>query len=93
MLPFEQIQLTDNEFIREFSNKTEQFELMWHMDPEDRIISAITESDWKIQLDNQLPVKITKEPFYIPKDSYHRLIKGSGNLIIKLTKLNNDNNN
>lgn len=86
MLPFKQIELTDNTFIREFNKDTDQFELMWHMDPEDRIISAIQNTDWQIQLDNQLPVQITKEPFFIPKNVYHRLIKGNGNLILKLVK-------
>jgi hypothetical protein len=38
------------------------------------------------QLDNQLPQKITGEIF-IPKEVYHRLIKGTGDLKIKLIKL------
>jgi hypothetical protein len=39
-----------------------------------------------IQLDNELPKIITGEVF-IPKGVYHRVIKGNGDLEIKLTKL------
>jgi hypothetical protein len=59
---------------------------MWHRDHESRIIEPINETDWLIQLDDELPKKIEGQIF-IPMGIYHRLIKGSGDLKIKLQKL------
>jgi hypothetical protein len=36
-------------------------------------------------LDNMLPINIT-ERIEIPKHAWHRLIKGTGNLIVKIHK-------
>jgi hypothetical protein len=58
---------------------------MWHRDREDRIIESIDETDWMVQIDNELPKKIEGEVF-IPMGIYHRLIKGTNNLKIKLIK-------
>ena len=58
---------------------------MWHRDFEDRIIESIVETDWLIQIDNELPKVIDK--VLIPMGVYHRVIKGTGDLKIKLQKL------
>jgi hypothetical protein len=57
---------------------------MWHRDREDRIIESIGDTDWKIQIDNELPKVIDKA--FIPMGVYHRVIKGTGDLKIKLIK-------
>jgi len=85
-LPFIEIKISKNVFIREFLNETDSVEFTWHRDREDRIIEPIGETNWLIQIDNQLPKKIEGEIF-IPMGIYHRTIKGDGNLKIKLTKL------
>mgnify|MGYP007038836960 FL=1 len=85
-LPFQETKLSDNTFIREFVQDTDSGEFMWHRDRESRIIESIDETDWLIQIDNELPKKIEGEIF-IPMGVYHRLIKGSGDLKINLTKL------
>jgi hypothetical protein len=85
MLPFIETKLGDI-FIREFNQNTDSGEFMWHRDYEDRIIESIEITDWKIQLDNELPKAIEGKVF-IPKGIYHRLIKGSDDLKIKLIKL------
>jgi hypothetical protein len=86
-LPFQETKISDNTFIREFSQDTESGEFMWHRDYESRIIESIGETDWMFQMDNELP-KIISEKIYIPKGIYHRIIKGNGDLKIKLIKLN-----
>jgi len=86
MLPFEETKLNDNEFIRVFSQDTDSGEFMWHRDREDRIIESIGETDWMIQIDNELP-KYIKEEVLIPMGIYHRLIKGTNDLKIKLKKI------
>ena len=85
ILPFQENKLSDNEFIRVFSQMTDSGEFMWHRDREDRIIESIGETDWLIQIDNELPKEIKGEVF-IPMGTYHRLIKGTNDLKIKLTK-------
>jgi hypothetical protein len=85
-LPFIEEKIGENLFIRTFKQKTDSGEFMWHRDYEDRIIESLEETDWGFQLDNQLPIKISGK-IYIPKGVYHRLIKGSGDLTIKLKKL------
>jgi hypothetical protein len=85
ILPFQETKLIDNEFIRVFSQDTDSGEYMWHRDFEDRIIESIGETDWMIQIDNELPKQIRGEVF-IPMGVYHRVIKGTGDLKIKLIK-------
>ena len=86
ILPFQETKLSDNEFIRVFSQDTDSGEYMWHRDFEDRIIESIGETDWMIQIDNELPKQIKGE-ILIPMSIYHRVIKGTGDLKIKLKKL------
>lgn len=72
--------------VRTFLESTSQLEFVWHRDKEDRIISAVSKTDWKFQIDNDIPKTIEKEIF-IPKGVYHRLIKGTGDLKLKIQKL------
>jgi hypothetical protein len=85
-LPFIQQQISNNIFIREFKQETDSEEFSWHRDKEDRIIESIGETDWMIQIDNELPKKIEGKIF-IPKEVYHRVIKGTGDLKVRLEKL------
>ena len=84
ILPFQENKLSDNEFIRVFNQDTDSGEYMWHRDREDRIVESIDETDWMIQIDNELPKVIDK--VFIPMGVYHRVIKGTGDLKIKLIK-------
>lgn len=73
-------------FIREFSVDVDSNEYGWHRDKEDRTVISLNETDWLIQLDNELPKSLNEEVF-IPKNVYHRVIKGvKNNLKIKLIK-------
>ena len=84
MLPFQETKLSDNEFIRVFNQDTDSGEFMWHRDREDRVVESIGETDWMIQIDNELPKVIDK--VFIPMGVYHRVIKGTGDLKVKLIK-------
>jgi hypothetical protein len=85
ILPFQETKLGNNVFIREFKQDTDSGEFMWHRDREDRIIESIGKTDWLIQIDNELPKEINEKVF-IPMGAYHRLIKGTNDLKIKLIK-------
>ena len=77
-------QKEDDYIIREFSHNTPSFEFVWHRDKEDRIVEAMHDTDWLFQLDNDIPRRLQKDKLFIPKETYHRLIKGSGDLVIKI---------
>jgi hypothetical protein len=83
--PYIDIEITDKYIIREFNENIDPIELMWHRDNEQRLVEIIGKTDWKIQLDNQLPTSMN-ESISIPKHMYHRLIKGTGNLKLKIYK-------
>ena len=74
----------DGYIIREFSQDTPSFEFVWHRDKEDRIVEAVHDTDWQFQLDNEFPIRLTKDKLFIPKETYHRVIKGTGDLVVKI---------
>ena len=84
-LPFTE-EKKDDFYIRIFSSDVSEEELMWHRDKEARIIEPLEPTSWMIQLDNELPVYIS-EKIYIPKEVYHRLLKGDNDLKIKIYKI------
>jgi hypothetical protein len=77
---------SETALIRTFSEDVQEFELVWHRDREDRIVTPLHNTDWKFQLDNDIP-RVLKEEIFIPKETYHRLIKGTGNLKVNIVKL------
>lgn len=81
--PYKDLEITDKYIIREFDENIDPIELMWHRDNEDRTIEIIGETNWKIQLDNELPTSLNKL-IYIPKHKWHRAIKGNGKLKLKI---------
>jgi hypothetical protein len=85
MTPYIDHTITNEWIIREFTENINPIELMWHRDDEDRLVESLNKTDWMIQLDNELPINIT-EQIRIPRHTWHRLIKGSGNLTVKIHK-------
>jgi len=86
-LPFIETSLGNNQYLREFvadSNRDVIEE--WHRDHEDRIVEVVENTDWLLQMDNELP-QLLEGKYYISKESYHRVITGTGKLVVKLTKL------
>ena len=86
-------QKTGNIIRRTFSHLVESEELVWHRDSEDRIVIPLNENDWLVQFDNELPKKLNiNEEFFIPKNTFHRVIKGSVDLMVEIieTKFEDD---
>ncbi len=87
-LPFKE-NISDGYNVRTFSSSLNENELKWHFDEEDRIVVCEHETDWKIQMDDELPFRIEKnKKYFIPEGQYHRILKGNGDLIVKVKKLN-----
>ena len=81
------VDLENNDFyiIREFDENIDPTELLWHRDDEDRIIEIIGKTDWKLQMENRLPTSLN-DPIFIPRHTWHRAIKGTGKLKLKIYK-------
>lgn len=85
MTPYTDIEITDKYIIREFNENIDPIELLWHRDDEDRTIEILGETNWKLQLDDELPTSLN-QPIFIPRHHWHRVIKGDGNLKLKIYK-------
>ena len=82
--PYEDLHLDDC-FIRTFSEDVGEEELIWHRDRKDREIAVLSGGGWQLQMDNKLPTELKSGNLYhINKEEYHRLIKGSGTLKLKI---------
>lgn len=90
MLPFRE-NIEDGFNIRVFDSNIDEMELKWHFDEEDRIVVCEHLTNWSFQMDDELPIKIPHNtPIFIPKGIYHRIIKGDGDLTVKVKKINNN---
>lgn len=75
----------DGSKVRTFSENLDSDELIWHRDKKDREITVLSGLGWKLQLENQLPKELEIGRLYhIPKEEYHRVIKGTKDLKIKI---------
>jgi hypothetical protein len=87
-LPFQEESESDGWVIRRFSADVATEDLRWHRDGEDREIIAVESSGWSLQKDDRLPQVLHKgECHSVRKGEWHRLIKGSGELVLRIKKL------
>ena len=71
--------------IRTFSKDVDPLSLLWHSDREDRMIEVLEGKGWKVQLDNRLPLVLTKgDRIFINEGDVHRIHKGTTDLRIKI---------
>jgi hypothetical protein len=71
--------------IRTFENSVLDNELVWHRDRDSRMVSVLNGSGWELQHDDELPIQLNQVvEYYIPKMTYHRLIKGKDNLVVRI---------
>ena len=83
--PYIDLEVTDEYILRQFNENIDPIELLWHRDDEDRVVEIIGETDWMLQLDNSLPTSL-QERIFIPRHQWHRVIKGTGVLTLKIYK-------
>jgi len=71
--------------VRTFSKDVDPTSLVWHSDKEDRLIEVIDGEGWSIQMDNQLPLVLSKgDRIFITEGQVHRVLKGITDLKIKI---------
>ena len=75
----------DNIRTRTFSVDVDEDELVWHRDHHDRYVTIIEGDGWRIQMDNKLPRMLEPgDAFPIPKNTYHRILKGYTDLVVEI---------
>lgn len=86
--PYIEYRLNNGDRLRVFKEEVPEEYLVWHRDKEDRDIYIEDNQGWKLQMDNDIPKHLEKDKnYFIPKDVYHRIVKGYGRLIIRIKKL------
>jgi quercetin dioxygenase-like cupin family protein len=71
--------------IRTFESSVDREELVWHRDRQTRTVKVVEGSGWRFQMDNDLPRELKRgDVLYIPKETYHRVIAGSGKLVVEI---------
>jgi hypothetical protein len=82
MRPYFELQ-TSEYIYRKFTEDTPEEEFVWHRDENDREVEILEPTNWMFQFDNELP-QVLKDKIHIPKEVYHRLIKGTGTLNVRI---------
>lgn len=84
MGPYTQ-KIINNTIVREFYPDVDEFELKWHQDLKDRVVTVIESGGWMFQRDDAIPVKLNSgDIIQINKGAWHRVIKGTGKLIVEI---------
>lgn len=85
--PFEQIE-KEGKIVRTFNPDVEDDELKWHQDLKDRKVTILESNGWSFQMENELPNKLANaKQIFIPKFAWHRVLKGSGKLVVEIEEI------
>lgn len=86
--PYTEFSLMTDDKLRLFSENVNPDELVWHRDVNPRRVYVQRGKGWKLQMDNELPKELKIGHVYeIPEMTYHRLIKGTGSLLVRIKEL------
>lgn len=89
--PFTEYVISPEKVIRIFSKTIDENELVWHRDVQDRELAIIEGKDWMLQLENCLPIQLKETDKYkIEGMTYHRLIRGTTDLVVEILEKNAD---
>ena len=84
MTPYTQ-KIESGKIYRTFTPDVDSEELKWHQDLKDRKVTIIEDGGWQFQMENFLPNKLSiAEQIFIPKLAWHRVIKGTGKLVVEI---------
>ena len=74
--------------IRTFYSNVATDDLVWHRDGEDRKITVVEGEAWQFQFNGSLPIELREgKELMIPKNMYHRIIKGKTKLVLQIEKI------
>lgn len=85
--PYQEV-TTEGRRIRRFLADTQDNELIWHFDEDDRKIKILQAGNWLFQRDNELPILLENNmELFIKKMEWHRILAGDQELIIEIETL------
>lgn len=74
--------------IRTFDKDVLEEELVWHRDKRTRKVTTLTANGWQFQKEDCLPEPLEQgKEIMIHKNTYHRLIKGDGELVVRILEI------
>jgi quercetin dioxygenase-like cupin family protein len=77
--------------IRSITSEAIDGELTWHRDANDRTVTILEGSGWKVQFDNQIPFNVRPgDKISVHSNQWHRVIPGSGNLVMEIKEMSKD---
>ena len=93
MRPYTEKIISRSEKIRRFDESVSDTDLEWHRDIQDRVVEVINGNGWMLQMDNQVPTEmVSGKSYFIESRSWHRIIKGKGELVLKIVEEKKDQN-
>ncbi len=85
--PYKDKMLNESTRIRSFSSTASEDHLIWHRDRQNRIVEVIHSNGWRFQRDDSVPALLSSgDILEIAANEWHRIIKGEGDLIVKITE-------
>lgn len=79
--------INNNTILRTFNAAISDQKLVWHRDHEDRTVKVVKGTNWQFQREDALPVFLIEgDVIKIKKEEWHRLIKGSSDLVLEIKK-------
>ena len=85
--PYVEKLINENTRLRKFSSSTPEDQLVWHRDRQNRIVEVIHSNGWRFQRDDSVPALLSSgDILEIAANEWHRIIKGEGDLIVKITE-------
>ena len=87
MKPYTEKFLNESTRIRLFLSAISEDDLIWHRDRQDRVVEVIHSNGWMFQRDDSVPALLSSgDILEISANEWHRVIKGEGDLVIKITE-------
>lgn len=86
-----QTNISQNKFQRIFDINIDSTELVWHRDRKNRWVEIVQGGNWQFQMEDELPITLVAGmKIFIPKELFHRVIKGSDRLVINIIEDTDD---
>lgn len=83
-IPYTELKVSNGK-IRVFRENVQEEHLVWHRDLKDRRLVVLEGFGWQLQYDNHEPMDLLEGHSYsIDKMEFHRIIKGEGDLVIRI---------
>ena len=93
MKPYKDKMISESVRVRSFLDNVSEDRLVWHRDRQNRVVEVIHSNGWLFQRDNSVPALLSSgDILEIAANEWHRVIKGQGELVLKIIEEKKDQN-